>query len=262
MDWYIGTIGYSYRDWRTAFYPADLPDRNYLAYYSRVFNTVEVDTTFYGIPRIKTLQSWAANVPPEFRFCLKTPRIITHDMKLTNANALMAEFVEVVRNLGENLGVILIQLPPSYHIDQKVNLDGFLSSLPPGVNYAIELRSPGWYHDVDQTAKFLHNHGVCWVGIDFPGIPTSIVSTAEFLYIRWIGKHGAYHPHTFEREQREDELQNWLARLVEFTQRKQAIYGFFNNDYCGYAAGTAIRFYQMLGQPGKTIDPDRQMRLF
>ncbi len=76
MDWYIGTIGYSYRDWRTAFYPADLPDRNYLAYYSRVFNTVEVDTTFYGIPRIKTLQSWAANVPPEFRFCLKTPRII------------------------------------------------------------------------------------------------------------------------------------------------------------------------------------------
>ncbi len=113
-DWYLGTMGFSYSDWAGPFYPETLAQRNFLKHYSRFFNAVEIDSTFYGTPRMATVQRWMANTPDDFRFCPKTPRMITHDKGLRGAHLDMADFILVMRELGEKLGVILIQLPPSY----------------------------------------------------------------------------------------------------------------------------------------------------
>ena len=104
-------MGFGYKDWSGVFYPADMSARNYLAYYSRIFNAVEIDSTFYGIPRVETIRRWVAVTPASFQFCLKTPNAITHDLKLVGASGLMSQFVETVRFLDEKLGVILIQFP-------------------------------------------------------------------------------------------------------------------------------------------------------
>ena len=262
MDWHIGTIGYSYRDWRGAFYPANIPVRSYLNYYSRVFNSVELDTTFYGIPRLSVIHQWSAAVPEGFYFCLKTPKAITHELGLLDAGSLMEEFINTVRELGNSLGVILIQLPPSFTFERIEVLANFLSGLTRDVRYAVELRSKTWYEQEALTAALLTENNICWTAIDMPGIPSKIIPTCRFLYIRWIGQHGAYHPHSHERILRTAEQEEWLAQIVSVQNEVDQLFGFFNNDYCGFAAGTARRFKSLAGLPDDVDNTEAQMRLF
>jgi uncharacterized protein YecE (DUF72 family) len=113
-QWYLGTIGYSYKDWLGSFYPSGTSQRAYLPYYCKVFNCVELDTTFHSIPRQTTATSWFNSTPSDFRFCFKTPRLITHDLQLIGAQAAMDEFLYSIQFLQEKLGPILIQLPPKF----------------------------------------------------------------------------------------------------------------------------------------------------
>src|SRR3989304_2476887 len=111
VDYFLGTMGFSYEDWKGVLYPSGVFARDYLAYYGRIFNAVEMDTTFYGIPRPAVVQGWSAVVPADFCFTVKTPQLITHELGLVNAGQFMKEFIHVIRILGDKLGVILIQLP-------------------------------------------------------------------------------------------------------------------------------------------------------
>src|SRR5665647_641106 len=138
--WFLGTIGFSYKDWVGGFYPPGASQREYLPYYTKFFNSVELDTTFHSAPRIDTVQSWHAATPPEFKFSLKTPRVITHEMGLKGVQGLMSEFLE---------------------------------ALPASHRYAVEFRHPSWYND--RTAKLLSQSQVCWVSIDFPHLPKNII---------------------------------------------------------------------------------------
>jgi uncharacterized protein YecE (DUF72 family) len=262
MDWWIGTMGFSYQDWRSGFYPAELAPRNYLSYYSRVFNAAEIDSTFYGAPRASTLQRWSELTPDEFRFCLKTPRAITHELGLVNAQGLMAEFVETVLQLGPKLGVILLQFPPSFAAGQIATLAAFLEELPPGPRYAVEVRDLSWYAPEVGLAALLESAGVAWTATEYPGLPDRIDLTASFVYIRWIGQHGSFDKHTHERLDRSRELQAWLERFRAVGSRLEAVYGFFNNDYAGFAPATANRFKQLLGLQVEKLKPPQQPRLF
>ena len=114
VDYYIGTMGFSYQDWSGAFYPKGLTGRDYLSYYSRIFNAVEIDSTFYGTPRRESVIRWKESVPDGFRICVKVPRSITHDAKIIDVHKEMEAFINAVRLLGEKLGVILLQFPPSF----------------------------------------------------------------------------------------------------------------------------------------------------
>ena len=192
--WYLGTIGFSYKDWVGSFYPTGTTQRGYLSFYSKVFNSVELDTTFYSIPRQSTVQSWFNITPPEFQFCLKTPRRITHELGLKGAQGLMIEFINSLHDLGDKLGPILIQLPPKYSQENYSVVDEFLKSLPHTYQYAIEFRHSSWYNG--RTTDLLSKHQVCWVSSDFPNLPKEIIPTANFLYIRWIGVNGMYQHHT------------------------------------------------------------------
>jgi len=171
-EWYLGTMGFGYKDWQGVFYPAGVRSRAYLEYYSQIFNAVEMDTTFYGIPA--HLQ-WRVGLAPrrrDSRICAKTPRTITHDMSLAGSASLMKEFADAMRLLGNKLGAILIQLPPSFDITHHLALAAFLEELPQaaaGMRVAIEFRHRSWY--TPQTVELLRTQGVCWAATEYPHLP-------------------------------------------------------------------------------------------
>jgi len=258
--WFLGTIGFSYKDWVGSFYPIGTAQRGYLSYYSKVFNSVELDTTFHSIPQVKTVQTWSTTTPTEFMFCLKTPRTITHDLGLKGAHGLMNEFIESLLPLQRKTGPILIQLPPSYSQENISVLDEFLEILPLSHNYAIEFRHPSWYNQ--KTTKLLTHYRVAWVSLDYPNLPKQINLTADFLYLRWIGINGMYHHHTHERVDKTNQLRVWIHTLNPYLEQIKAVYGYFNNDYAGFAAGTCKRFMQLTGMNNIEHNMPYQERLF
>jgi len=260
LTWYLGTIGFGYKDWKGAFYPPEIKPGDYLSYYSRSFNTVELDTTFYGIPKAERIQQWAGSVPDGFQFCAKTPRVITHDMGLQGVRGMMDEFLTVMQLLGNHLGVILLQFPPSFTLKAADKLAYFLEELPKGIRYAVELRHRSWY--CDQTEGLLKNRNIAWASLEYPKIPMKIYPTADFLYIRWIGQHGSYDRHTHEREDKTSQLVWWNAQIDAVGDRIHQVYGYFNNDYAGFAAGTCNKFKRILGLPVEPVKVEKQPKLF
>ncbi|MGE5123200.1 MAG: DUF72 domain-containing protein [Acidobacteriaceae bacterium] len=260
MEWYLGTIGFSYRDWIGAFYPAGLPQKGFLSFYCKSFNCVEVDTSFHSIPPPSAVQSWYSITPDQFRFCFKTPHHITHELMLNGAQGAMNEFVDVLKPLGEKLGPLLIQLPPRFTQASISRLSDFLASLAPGNQYAVEFRHRSWYNDT--TTQLLSDHKVGWVATDFPNLPKQINLSANFIYIRWIGVNGTYQRHSYERVDKTTQLNWWLEQLRAYQDGVPALYGFFNNDYAGFAAGTCKRFKQLAGLDDVDNEVPYQARLF
>ena len=258
--WYLGTIGYSYKDWVGAFYPAGASQREYMPYYSKYFNSVEIDTTFHSLPRLSAVETWYAFTPPEFKFTLKTPRTITHDLGLRGVQGLMNEFIDALYPLKEKVGPLLIQLPPSFTQANLNLLSEFIDSLPQTHRYAVEFRHASWYND--RTAQLLSQHQICWVSIDFPDVPKRIIPTTDFLYLRWIGVNNMYHYHSYERVDKNEQLSWWLNAINEFKTKIPTVYGYFNNDYTGFAAGSCKRFMQLAGLTDDGEHLPFQERLF
>jgi uncharacterized protein YecE (DUF72 family) len=259
-SFHLGTMGFSYSDWVGPFYPESMVQRNFLKHYSRFFNAVEIDSTFYGTPRVETVQRWFAETPVDFCFCPKTPRIITHDKGLRSAHLSMAEFLLVMRILEEKLGVILIQLPPSFGVDQHDVLDNFLGSLPNDLRFAVEFRHPSWHQS--QTEQLLLKHQVCWAGTEYPDLPRGITLTTDYAYFRLIGQHGQFHSHNREQIDRIDNLNWWYQHLEKHRKSLTNIYGFFNNDYAGFGVGSCNRFKHIAGLPAPDLRPPQQGLLF
>src|SRR5829696_6265716 len=143
----VGTSGYNYPEWRGTFYPDKFSTSRMLAYYAEHFSTVEINYTFYRIPNEKLLAGWSAGTPGRFFFTLKAPRRITHDAKLQRCEDLTQAFCRTARTLGDKLGVLLFQLPPTFKKDLAVLRD-FLEMLPEGTRAAFEFRHPSW-HDAE-----------------------------------------------------------------------------------------------------------------
>jgi len=259
-DWFLGTMGFSYQDWAGSFYPDTLAQRNYLGYYSRFFNAVEIDSTFYGTPRLESVKRWVSSTPAEFRFCPKVPRIVTHEKGLAASHLDMAEFLAVIRELGDKLGVILVQLPPSFSSDQFEVLDNFLGELPSDLRFAVEFRHHSW-HQAPTTAM-LRKHGVCWAATEYPNLPRGVNLTVNFIYFRLIGQHGQFEHHNREQIDRSANLEWWYQHLRALTHDVHSIYGFFNNDYAGFGAGSCNRFKVLTGLTISDLRPPQQGRLF
>jgi uncharacterized protein YecE (DUF72 family) len=178
---------------------------------------------------------------------LKTPHRITHELALKGSQSVMEEFLEVVSPLGSKLGPILIQLPPKFTNENITTLNEFIDHLPGNFQYAIEFRHFSWYNM--NTFDLLSKYNVGWEIIDFPRIPREINLTSNFLYVRWIGVNNLYHYHTFERIDRSEELKWWFDEIQAKAHLADRIYGYFNNDYAGFAVGTAIRFKKIAHLP-------------
>jgi uncharacterized protein YecE (DUF72 family) len=212
-DWFIGTMGFSYKEWIDAFYPQALNSRNYLAYYSERFDAVEVDSTFYGTPRPEQLERWAAVTPPGFKFCPKTPRDITHTQRLVEVDEAMGQFIATMRLLGDKLGAILIQFPPDFTTHEQDKLAQFMASLPHDVRFAIEFRDRSW--EDPETAGLLRQHNMAWAAADYVHLEKVVRQTADFLYLRFIGRHGQFAEKNREQVDKTADLQQWHAQIQE-----------------------------------------------
>jgi uncharacterized protein YecE (DUF72 family) len=260
VAWHLGTVGFSYKDWDGVFYPAKMPGRSYLAHYSQIFNAVELDSTFYGTPPLDRVKQWAVTAPEGFKFCVKTPRQITHEARLVDTSEAMLDFLETMQYLGEKLGAILIQLPPTFTAVEHDTVARFLTNLPAGLQYAVEFRHPSWF--TPETSLLLRNLGVCWTSADYVDLPKQVAPTTDFLYIRWLGRHGQFKHKDREQIDVTPQLEWWWAYIQPHLEHIQTIYGFFNNDYAGHSPQTCNRFKQLIGQPIKTPKLPQQGRLF
>lgn len=250
--WHIGTMGFSYPAWRGVFYPREMEAPRFLAYYSRIFDSLEIDSTFYGLPRKSTVLGWKTAVPQGFLFTLKAPNAITHQPGLAGAFPLFNQFINAARYLEEKLGAVLLQFPPSFQVDKLAELGEFLARLPADVRCAVEVRHQSWYTAgsiVAAVSELFRQSKVCWASIEYPGVPGRVHRTSDFLYVRWIGQHGTFLQHDRERLDRSQNMQAWLDEIGKVERRVEAVLGFFNNDYAGFAAGSAQRFKQLANLP-------------
>jgi uncharacterized protein YecE (DUF72 family) len=177
-----GSSGFSYRPWKGAFYPPELGDEGWLAHYSTRLPTVEINNTFYRMPRANVMAAWAREVPPGFRFAIKAPRRITHLARLAGTGELVAALWSAVQELGEALGPVLFQLPPH---DKKdvARLGGFLGTLPRGMRAVLEFRHASW--NDEEVVALLHEHGACLCASDVGKLADAgIVATADWGYLR------------------------------------------------------------------------------
>ncbi len=180
----VGTSGWSYKGWKGGFYPADLPVNDMLPYYASRLPTVEVNNSFYRIPRERVLLDWAAQVPAGFCFVLKASRRITHINRLGDEDGSLAYFLKTVGVLGEKLGPTLFQCPPSLTRDMA-RLGEFLALVPRTWRAALEFRHASWF--TDEVYQALRDHDVALVGVedDDGGVPGSpLVPTATWGYLR------------------------------------------------------------------------------
>lgn len=260
IHWNLGTIGFTYPEWKGSFYPVGLPAGQSLRYYSRVFNAVEINTTFYGPQSPTQIQKWAANTPDEFCFSLKAPRRITHDLRLQNADAEMRAFLESSAGLGDKFGAVLLQLPPSFTAEERPHVAQFLQNLPHEFRYAIEFRHSSWY--VPSTADLLRDAQVCWVAVDYEDLPITVTPTTDFLYLRWIGKHNVIAHPGHEVLDRDARLHTWWEHIKPHLGQVEQVFGFFDNDYTGHAPATCNRWKAVVGLPVASSSADGQGRLF
>ncbi|MCA9898951.1 MAG: DUF72 domain-containing protein [Anaerolineales bacterium] len=259
-QWHLGTMGFGYKQWLGPFYPAGMAPKNYLAHYSTLFDAVEIDSTFYGTPRPESVVRWRQSTTDHFTFCLKTPKAITHEARLTDGIEAMAEFVETAVLLQEKLGCILIQFGPAFTYAQVEELRQFLSQLPPTARYAVEFRHESWVRP--EVVDLLRPFNICLTATDYIHLPKTITPTADFLYLRFIGPHGQYATKDKELVDKTADLQAWYAQIKPLLPQFQHIFGFFNNDYSGFSPKTCNRFKQIVGLDVGEIRPLQQGRLF
>ncbi len=242
----IGTSGWSYNEWEGVFYPNS--SANKLSFYSKVFNTAEVDSSFYAYPSKGLVLGWAKYTPENFVFSLKLPQLLTHEKKLDLGKGVEADLVRFLSLLKPlmttgKLGPILIQLPPSYSFQSDFEkLKGFLSKAPEDVRFAVEFRHPSWLKE--EVWSFLRSRNVASVIVDEPLLPPDTIVTADFAFIRWHG-HGSRPWYNYRYS--EKELQGWVPKVKEVTSRVEKTYGYFNNHFRGFAVENSLRMMEMLG---------------
>ncbi len=240
----LGTSGWSYEEWVGPFYASKSEPK--LQRYSSIFETVEIDSTFYSYPTEKTVLGMARAVPPGFVFAAKVPREITHrralDIKYGAAEA-MDRFVKLMKPMGDAgvLGCLLIQLPPSMRYNPE-RLESFLERIDREFSIAVEFRHPSWMND--EAFTLLRRLDVAYTIVDEPLLPSRVEATADFAYVRWHGrgKRPWYNYHYTEAE-----LRGWVEKLKELQGRVKRVYGYFNNHFHGYAVHNCIQVLEMLG---------------
>jgi uncharacterized protein YecE (DUF72 family) len=203
MKLYCGTSGFSFKEWKGPFYPEKLPAAKMLAYYAERLPTVEINNTFYRMPRKNVLEGWAEQVPDTFRFAIKAPRRITHAKQLADCSEEAGYLFETLEALGPRLGVVLFQLPPHARVGVE-KLDVFLGLVPEGVPVAFEFRHPSWRDEAVYAA--LTRRGAAWVIADTEGGESpELPKTGPLIYLR------------LRAESYTDEsLRSWKARCADF----------------------------------------------
>jgi uncharacterized protein YecE (DUF72 family) len=238
-------MGWSYNFWKGTFYPADLNASKFLAYYSKQFDTVEVDSTFYRIPRTETLTEWKEQTPKDFIFSLKFPRIITHIKMLKNCERETEVFLEHANLLQEKLGPLLLQFPPTFKQEQLLSLEDYLKNLPKNCRYAVEVRNKSLL-----TPKFfaiLEDNKAAYAWIESPAMPLSEKKTSNFVYVRLEGDRKKVLGTTGKTEiDKSSTTQAWAGKLKKETDEGTEVFVYFSKYYSGNPISDATEILNVI----------------
>jgi uncharacterized protein YecE (DUF72 family) len=233
MNLYVGTSGYSYKEWKGSFYPEKIPAKDMLRFYSERLSTVEINATFYRMPQPSMLENWKEQVPPTFRFSLKAPQRITHFKRLNETEEETKYFLETVSLLADNLGVVLFQLPPNFKKDLP-RLQAFVNQLPQQPRAAFEFRHPTWFDDDVLEVLRSKNHAFCVSDTD--DLPTThIDKTADWGYLRLRRVNYS-----------EENLAEWVNRIRD--QSWNETFLFFKHEDAGTGPKLAAQFLELAGE--------------
>lgn len=264
----VGTQGWNYDAWTGPFYPAGTRPAEFLSIYGRAFETVEVDSTFYGTPAVTTLRAWRDRTPADFVFSLKLPQEVTHEQRLRDEVGVTVEFFERIRELGGKLGPVLVQLGPDFDPSELPSLVDFLGKLPAGARTAIEFRHRGWISD--GVLALLRERNVALVLTDGRWIPRRTMlalarkPTADFAYIRWMGPNRDLVDYSRVQADRSREIELWHTAINDLSSNGvKEIFGYVANQFSGHSPATVREIQSRLGQ--HPVDPARlgdQLALF
>ncbi len=226
MDLWVGTSGFGYKEWNGTFYPAGTKPARMLGYYSQRLTAVEIDNTFYRMPKRNVLEGWAAQVPDSFRFTLKASRRITHFKRLNSVEDETGYLLNTAGALGAKLGAVLFQLPPNFPKDTD-RLEHFLDLLGPRSRAAVEFRHPSWF--TEEVYELLRSRGIPLCVVDSEEERVPFVSTAWWGYLRLR-----------RAEYTEPDLETWFGRING--QGWKEAFVFFKHEEAGVGPDLAARF--------------------
>ena len=281
---HIGTSSWLFDAWRGVFYPDRLSRQRYLDHYSRVFDTVEVNTSFYAIPAPSTVIGWVTGVPPGFSYALKFPRGISHELKLVGAESQTLTFFEVLRSMGAAAAPAFLQLPPDFtrrlHGRNLALYLDWLATQAGDLRIAVEVRSADLA--TPAFATFLAERGFSLVLVDRVNTPDlwdgwlALVEehrAPPFAFIRWIGddKNGPQGDRELQL-QRDDDLLRWAGRIVRLVEAGVDVYGYMHNPFEGHSPASVRRLLALLAeridlptwhpQSASPVDDGQQLSLF
>jgi uncharacterized protein YecE (DUF72 family) len=236
----IGCSGWLYRHWRELFYPPKVAQRLWFDHYAATFGTVELNTSFYHLPKPESFAKWRDQAPPGFRYAVKAPRFITHMKKLKDCAEPVEEFLRRARNLGDRIGPILYQLPPRWACNLE-RLDEFIALLPADLAHVVEFRDKSWL--TAEVLALLDARGVSFCVHDMAGSATERWAAGPVAYVRFHGGAGKYwgrYP--------DEVLLSWADWIVAQAAAGRDVWCYFNNDIGGAAIEDALTLRSMVGQ--------------
>jgi len=236
----IGCSGWIYQHWRGLFYPQDLPVKRWFEFYAGEFDTVEINNSFYRLPKAETFDAWRKQAPPGFCYAVKANRFLTQAKKLKDCAEPLARMMAPFRHLGPKLGPILYQLPPRFRVNLE-RLESFLKLLPDDATHVFEFREPSWY--TDAVFGLLDRYGASFCAHDMPGSQSPRLATGRIAYVRFHGGIGKYWGRYSD-----EALLGWTDWIVDQARAGRAVWAYFNNDPEAYAIHDAQTLRAMVRQ--------------
>lgn len=238
---FLGTSGWSYDEWVGPVYPTRSTPK--LKYYSSIFSTAEIDSTFYASPKPEMVQGWIRNTPLGFKFSLKIPQLVTHKKRLENIEDDLKQFLDLIKPILDagKLGAVLVQLPPSFTRQSTKTLENFFQLLPSDFSYAVEFRDKSWQEK--EIFVLLESYKISSVITDSP-LEFAAELTTDWAFVRY---HGRGQKIWYDYKYSEKEISSFAKKLEEIEEKTSVVYGYFNNHYGGDAVENALQLIQMTG---------------
>ncbi len=244
----VGCSGWSYQDWVGPFYPKNTEAKDYLKLYSSIFNTVEIDSSFYRMPNQFIIKLWKRSTPDNFIFSAKVPKKITHDAKLRDTAELMSQLYSMMNGLGTRMGPVIIQLPPSFNYDKDFTaMQNFISELDARFKHAIEFRHKSWFRQDVYSLLEKSNVAFCWAMSQYVETPREL--TSDFIYARMVGDRSITRFDSIQRD-RSEQITKMKDDIQKAIDDVDYAFLFFNNHFAGFSPESVNEYRRLSGLMG------------
>jgi uncharacterized protein YecE (DUF72 family) len=242
-----GCISWTYPDWLGTFYPEGSKPADFLSLYSKVFDIVEIDSSFYRIPNPTTVKQWNERTPAGFLFTAKLPKKMTHEAKLRDISSSLNYFQKVIKALGPKLACVIAQMPPSFKSDKDMeSLSHFLNEIDPEIRYAIEFRHASWIKKETYELLKSKNVSLVWSINEYvESIPPEV--TSDFLYLRFMGEYSEFTKFDHAQSNKSDVLEGWWKNLEAQLPKVENAFVLASNHFEGFAPTTVNEFRSIAG---------------